>query len=185
MCSIGVKKPKPPGSSPSGVVSKCPKKFPPGVEQALKDQKMLEARKAELKRWNKQDQEKFKKYFGSTDEKSRKTMMDRIDKELKLDKSMKPENFKRGDPPKKSRFAYVYPNDKTHKIYLDEAFDKAPATGRDSKAGTLCHEMSHFNDVGGTKDHVYGEKNAMELAKKHPDKALNNADNFEYYCESK
>lgn len=191
MCVFGGPKPTKPSASPGcrgsvGGVAKCPKAkaFPPGVQQALKDQrKMLEARKKELKRWNKADQARFKKYFGSTDEKNRKAMRDRIDKMLKLNKSMKPENFARGDPPKDNRFAYVYPNDKKHKIYLDKAFDKAPATGKDSKAGTIAHEMSHFNDIGGTKDHVYGKSNAEALAKSNPAKAMGNADNFEYYCE--
>jgi len=57
------------------------------------------------------------------------------------------------------------------------------ANGTDSKSGTLCHEMSHFNSVGATKDHVYGTSNSNALAKADPDKALTNADNFEYYCE--
>ncbi|MEO8196116.1 MAG: M35 family metallo-endopeptidase [Thermoanaerobaculia bacterium] len=30
------------------------------------------------------------------------------------------------------------------------------ATGTDSKAGTLVHEMSHFNVVASTDDHAYG-----------------------------
>ena len=43
--------------------------------------------------------------------------------------------------------------------------------------------MSHFEDVGGTKDHVYGETDALQLATTDPAKALENADNFEYYLE--
>lgn len=43
--------------------------------------------------------------------------------------------------------------------------------------------MSHFNDILGTSDYMYGRQNAIQLAKDYPEKALYNADNFEYYCE--
>jgi uncharacterized Zn-binding protein involved in type VI secretion len=154
------------------------------IKTALKNQKeMLENKKAALARWNDDDKADFKKWFGSTDDASKKKIEDRIDKELKLNARMTPDNFKPADPPTPSTFAYVYPNDGMHTIYLDGAWDKAPDTGKDSKAGTLCHEMSHFNDIGGTKDHVYGADNAKALATSDPDKALTNADSFEYYVE--
>lgn len=191
MCMIGAARPTTPSATPAasgatGGTSTCPlAKFPPGVEQALKDQRaMLEQKKASLARWNDQDKADFKKYFGSTDEAARKKMQDRVDKELALNKSMTPTDFKRASPSKANRFAYVYPDDKTHTVYLDQAFDKAPSTGKDSKAGTLCHEMSHFKDIGGTSDHAYGQKNAIALAKSDPASAQDNADNFEYYCEN-
>ena len=125
---------------------------------------MLENKKQALARWNDADKAEFKKWFGSDSEAARKKMQDRIDKELKLNSELKPENFKPADPSDPSTFAYVYPGDKTHTIYLDKAFDSAPDTGKDSKAGTLAHEMSHFDDIGGTKDHVYGADNAKALA---------------------
>ena len=74
-------------------------------------------------------------------------------------------------------------------------------TGEDSKAGALSHEMSHFIDIGqtregmanadalfaeptgGTEDYIYGAGPARNLATRDPDKALRNADNFEYYIE--
>lgn len=49
-------------------------------------------------------------------------------------------------------FTYVYP-DQPYVIYVCNAFWSAPATGSESKAGTLVHEMSHFNVVAGTDDH--------------------------------
>ena len=150
------------------------------IKTALKNQKeMLENKKQALARWNDADKAEFKKWFGSDSEAARKKMQDRIDKELKLNSELKPENFKPADPSDPSTFAYVYPGDKTHTIYLDKAFDSAPDTGKDSKAGTLAHEMSHFDDIGGTKDHVYGADNAKALASTDSNKATNNADNFE------
>lgn len=79
-------------------------------------------------------------------------------------------------------YAYVYPT-QPYRIYLCRVFWNAPALGRDSKAGTLVHEMSHFNVTARTSDYVYGATGAANLAKTDPTKALNNADNHEYFAE--
>ena len=47
-----------------------------------------------------------------------------------------------------SAYAYVYPT-RPYEIFVCRAFWSAPNTGTDSKAGTLVHEMSHFNIVAG------------------------------------
>ncbi|MCY1078487.1 M35 family metallo-endopeptidase [Archangium lansingense] len=82
-----------------------------------------------------------------------------------------------------SYYAYVYPAS-PYKIYVCNAFWSAPATGTDSKAGTLVHEMSHFNVVAGTDDHAYGQSAAKSLASSNPTNALDNADNHEYFAEN-
>ena len=146
---------------------------------------MLEARKAELDKWDQAAQDRFKKWFGTTDEAARKKMQDRVDKELALNNKLTLDNFHPAEPPKDkdaTLFAYVYP-DKDDKIYLGQQFCNAAVSGTDSKAGTLCHEMSHFDSVAGTKDVVYGSSNCEALAKKDSAKALQNADSFEYFCE--
>jgi peptidyl-Lys metalloendopeptidase len=79
-------------------------------------------------------------------------------------------------------YAYVYPT-QPYKIYLCRVFWTAPNLGTDSKAGTLVHETSHFNVVAGTDDYVYGTAGAQSLAKTDPAKALDNADNHEYFAE--
>jgi len=79
-------------------------------------------------------------------------------------------------------YAYVYPG-APYEIYVCYYFFHAPATGRDSAAGTLVHEMSHFNVTAGTVDYVYGEANALWLAATDPRKATKNADNYEYFAE--
>ena len=84
---------------------------------------------------------------------------------------------------KKSYYAYVYPT-QPYKIYVCKAFWTAPMTGTDSKGGTLVHEMSHFNVTAGTNDWVYGQSGAKSLAISDPTKALNNADNHEYFAEN-
>lgn len=84
---------------------------------------------------------------------------------------------------KKTYYAYVYPT-QPYTIYLCKAFWTAPATGTDSKAGTLIHEMSHFNVVAGTDDWAYGQTNAKNLAISNPVNAVDNADSHEYFAEN-
>jgi peptidyl-Lys metalloendopeptidase len=84
---------------------------------------------------------------------------------------------------KKRYYAYVYPN-QPYKIYVCSTFWKAPMTGTDSKAGTLIHEMSHFNVVAATDDYVYGQTGAKSLAISNPNQAVDNADNHEYFAEN-
>lgn len=84
---------------------------------------------------------------------------------------------------KKRYYAYVYPN-QPYAIYLCSVFWTAPLSGTDSKGGTLIHELSHFNVVAGTDDWVYGQSGAQSLAISDPTKALNNADNHEYFAEN-
>ena len=80
-------------------------------------------------------------------------------------------------------FAYVYPT-QPYQIYVCNAFWSAPNTGTDSKAGTLIHEMSHFNVVAGTDDWAYGQTAAKSLAISNPARALDNADSHEYFAEN-
>jgi peptidyl-Lys metalloendopeptidase len=80
-------------------------------------------------------------------------------------------------------YAYVYPT-KPYDIYLCKLFWSAPATGTDSQFGTLIHEVSHFNVVASTHDYVYGQTGARNLAVSDPSKAINNADNHEYFSEN-
>lgn len=82
-----------------------------------------------------------------------------------------------------SAYAYVYPT-QPYKIYLCNAFWSAPMTGTDSKAGTLVHEMVHFNVIAGTDDWAYGQSAAKNLARTNPTRALDNSDNHEYFAEN-
>lgn len=84
---------------------------------------------------------------------------------------------------KKTYYAYVYPT-QPYKIYLCKVFWTAPLTGTDSQAGTLIHEMSHFNVVASTDDYVYGQTGAKSLAITNPAQAIDNADNHEYFSEN-
>lgn len=82
-----------------------------------------------------------------------------------------------------SAYAYVYPT-QPYKVYLCNAFWSAPNTGTDSRAGTIIHELSHFNVVAGTDDWAYGQTAAKNLARSNPKKAVDNADSHEYFAEN-
>jgi len=84
---------------------------------------------------------------------------------------------------KQNYYAYVYPT-QPYKIYLCKVFWTAPMTGTDSKAGTLVHEMSHFNVVAGTDDVTYGQTSCKNLAISNPNQAIQNADSHEYFAEN-
>ena len=84
---------------------------------------------------------------------------------------------------KQNYYAYVYPN-QPYNIYLCKVFWQAPLSGTDSKAGTLIHEMSHFDVVAGTDDVVYGQAGARNLADTDPNAAITNADSHEYFAEN-
>jgi peptidyl-Lys metalloendopeptidase len=75
-------------------------------------------------------------------------------------------------------FAYTFKCGTT--IWFCGAFWAAPATGTDSKAGTVVHEHSHSD--ANTDDLAYGQAGAMALATSSPAKAIKNADNYEYFA---
>lgn len=54
-------------------------------------------------------------------------------------------------------------------------------TGFDSKAGGIIHEMTHIQSD--TEDHAYTLTDAKALATDDPDKAVDNADNYEFFVE--
>ena len=43
-------------------------------------------------------------------------------------------------------------------MWLCNAFWNAPATGTDSKAGTIVHESMHWNIIAGCDDNAYGAR---------------------------
>lgn len=80
-----------------------------------------------------------------------------------------------------SLYAYVKPADGKYHIWLGGAFWGAPLRGRDSRGGTVVHELSH--EEAATDDHKYGSAKAELLARNDPDKAASNGDNWEFFAE--
>jgi len=82
-------------------------------------------------------------------------------------------------------YAYVYPADPTHTIYLCSVFwGISRIGGWDTQTGTLLHELSHFSNIGATGDYAYGTTACRNLAINNPANAVRNADSHEYFAES-
>jgi hypothetical protein len=83
-------------------------------------------------------------------------------------------------------FAYVLrpsPGPGSHLFLCKLFFDNTHLDrGTDSIGGVFIHELSHA--LCNTNDHIYGEGNSQVLASNNPVQAIDNADNYEYYCES-
>ncbi|MCF6272729.1 MAG: M35 family metallo-endopeptidase [Rhodobacteraceae bacterium] len=88
-------------------------------------------------------------------------------------------------------FAFVYPND-SGTIYLcppyfglpllsDATFLEVFNSG--TRAGTLIHEMSHYEDVGDTDDRCYNRDVCSSFARTSPGGATINADSYQYFAE--
>lgn len=80
----------------------------------------------------------------------------------------------------KGVFAYTF--FRSTYLYLCDGYFAAPTTGSDSKVGTLVHELTHA--VGETEDYEYGEAACQNLALNDPQRAIMNADNYEYFTEA-
>uniref|UniRef100_A0A1X7UVI7 Lysine-specific metallo-endopeptidase domain-containing protein n=1 Tax=Amphimedon queenslandica TaxID=400682 RepID=A0A1X7UVI7_AMPQE len=69
------------------------------------------------------------------------------------------------------------------KVYLCQAYNNyqvyCKSNGDPTKEGILAHEWSHA--FGYTDDYTYGASANKQLAKDDPDKAVKNADTYEYY----
>lgn len=79
--------------------------------------------------------------------------------------------------------AYVYGN-RHYEINVCPLFFRYPTSGTNSKAGIIIHEMSHFEVIANTDDHVYGQSNTRNLAQSDPQQAIENADSFHYFSEN-
>lgn len=151
------------------------------IRRALNAQyNALLIKKGELEVWDLSAQRKFKESFGITSEKARKWILDGINKEIELNQSIPISNFIKSD---KHVYAFVNGTDLEHIVNIGTKFSKAPLTGNDSQVVTLCHEMSHFDDILGTED--LGENSprnyAKSLARHGDDRTMQNSYNFEMY----
>lgn len=77
-------------------------------------------------------------------------------------------------------YAYTYVGVST--VWLCKEFWNSSVAGIDSQAGTIIHELSHA--LGSTSDHKYGYSECKKLARKSPEKAIQNADSIEYFTET-
>lgn len=77
-------------------------------------------------------------------------------------------------------YAYVFPNDRTETVYLCGAYWSAPVY---EQGNTMTHELAHFSYIGNTDDWSYGQSACKKLAINNPARAVDNSDNYSYFCE--
>lgn len=90
-------------------------------------------------------------------------------------------------------YANVNPDNPFHINLCNSMFFGLPQLSGDKRAagfnmvgtmaGTLVHELSHFNAVAGTDDHIYTRGRSMQLAADTPGLAVRNADSYQYFVE--
>ncbi len=88
-------------------------------------------------------------------------------------------------------YAFVYPDD-PGTIYLCAPYFDLPVLSdatflevfnSGTRAGTIIHEMSHYDVVGGTSDNCYNRDVCSDFARTNPNGAAHNADSFQYFAE--
>jgi hypothetical protein len=119
------------------------------------------------KQWDPATLNMAKLWYGNTSPATQQTIRNNISGALLLIKSMQTpnDNFFVGNaqelkPDQKDAIAYVrssLENETSPTIFLLPPFWSMPATGNDSQATTVVHELSHYKLGGGTDDVNYGE----------------------------
>ncbi len=90
-----------------------------------------------------------------------------------------------------STYANVFPNDPTTIYICQNYFDLPVLSESDfqevfdsgTQAGTIIHEMSHYNTVGSTDDLCYNRGVCSDFARRSPARAVHNADSYQYFSE--
>ncbi|MBK8736619.1 MAG: hypothetical protein IPL98_12280 [Saprospiraceae bacterium] len=143
-----------------------------------------------LERWNKEDQEKFEEYFGTKEESARQKILKelkKIEKEAQKLYENPREHFDGSiDGPDtyaevKTAPLKILSFREAFNIKFGQKFWDAKSQGKNSQAGTIVHELSHFKSIAGTSDHddTYGDaSNNLPTSKK-----LSHADSLEFYVE--
>lgn len=156
------------------------------INQAIQDCIVLLERKLGLLEQGDTDTlVEFKKWFGKDDKEAKQTIFTRIERALEVSRTLTVDNFidRSVEQKRETIFAEVYHLDKLYRIFVNHLFWEAESTGKNSRAGVIAHELSHFNDIGKTVDCVH-KTLCLVLAKVRPKDAIKNADNFQGFIES-
>jgi uncharacterized Zn-binding protein involved in type VI secretion len=155
------------------------------IDKAIKDSIKLLVKKLELLENNDPKTiSKFVKWFGVYNDEVKFLIEERIRRALNVCGILSNFNFVviENECDKEREFAKVYDDDKSYTIFLGDLFwKKCKQNGKPSRHSVIIHELSHFKDIGGTEDVIYGEARCEILAKNHPNLALKNAESFEYF----
>ena len=161
-------------------------------------------RRAELLRWDDHAKARTIKWFNSAEQEIRDYLLPKLDSVIRVLKSLTPENFDYDTPENNIETgclpgqglgeegvaaAVCAADTERHRILINMRFFEFPKrgfiygtnkfNGRDSQLMTLIHEVTHFNDVAGSKDPYYGASGALANAKQ--SKARMNADSLASY----
>lgn len=121
----------------------------------------------------------LRRWFGDG---SRKAV--RITLELTAERLAAPEGFeiRCNDPPACPGGRFAYARERDLVLGLCPPYFRARMDGTDSRWGILIHEASHL--AANTRDHAYRPNGALALAKDDAMRAVENADNYEYFVET-
>ncbi|MGS0894680.1 M35 family metallo-endopeptidase [Burkholderia stagnalis] len=157
---------------------------------------LIEIRLADLHRWSATDRERVRQWFGRDDENTRIRLVHGLTAIRNVMKELNGFNFTRWDS---ERYAYIgcvpnpnksgvvasvcAPDTETHTIAIHPDFCTMRdfSWEKDSIVSTLIHEVSHFSDTMGTRDHRYYMNECVSLGLDSPDIAINNADSVAGY----
>ena len=154
------------------------------VKQALADaEKGAQTALDNLQKNTCSSNDNYKTWFGACDATRYQTVTNRVSA-IKSALSTKTMTFNCAPPSCGSNtIAYVYKYS-PYTIYLCSAYWGLGNSGYDTKAGTIVHEVSHFAVVADTNDYAYGTTACKNLANSDPNKAIANADSYEYFGET-
>ena len=154
------------------------------IQQAVDaaEQMAVEARDglASLSTDGRQNSPRYKQWFGSYDETRFDLVLETFGRLANVVETESIQFDCRCD--ENGYFAFVFPS-QPYDIYLCPAFWRASLVGRDSKAGTILHELTHFPEIQGTSDFAYSTA-VVALAEDNPEQAVRNADSYEYFAEN-
>jgi hypothetical protein len=160
--------------------------------------KVVQRRLNALAAWNASESERVKEWFGINDYETKLFLHAGLTKLIKTLTTLTAENFVKYDldfgeklgcapsSPENQVAAVCRTEIKNHIIGFTRLFcgisDISP--WRDSKISILIHEISHFEDVIGTYDHIYGLPASKMHARMDIAKPRLNADSYSgYICE--
>ncbi|WP_175855331.1 M35 family metallo-endopeptidase [Burkholderia cepacia] len=157
---------------------------------------LVEKRIKDLQRWSNTDKARVLQWFGRTDERTRITPLTGLTAIVRVLKALTGYNFTRWDS---ERFKHIgcvpnsnksgvaasvcSPDTVTHTIAIHPDFCTMRdfSWEKDSIVSTLIHEVSHFDDTMGTRDHKYFMEECLAFGAENPNQAINNADSIAGY----
>lgn len=160
--------------------------------------KVIQRREKMLVAWVDSEKERVKEWFGANDEETRAFLQTGLAKVISALAAMTGKNFIRYTPefgeslgctpssPTNQIAAVCRTDIKNRTIAFTRLFCVVEniSPGKDSKISTLIHEVTHFDDIFATYDHIYGFSSSRRVAGLGSTDVKTNADSYAgYICE--